>query len=87
MFVEGDHGWNNTWMKMHATFIASGPAFKRGATHRSFENVNVYPLMCKVLEIACPSTNGSLSVVQDMLAVEVKESNAISTIQTGKFVA
>jgi hypothetical protein len=34
---------------MRATFIAWGPAFKKGITIEGFENVNVYPLVAHIL--------------------------------------
>ena len=34
---------------MHATFYAWGPQIKTGKTIRSFENIHVYPLVCRLL--------------------------------------
>ena len=67
---------------MHALFIAYGPAFKTGMLHKPFLNVNIYPLMCKVLGISCPTVDGSLSVVSDMLASGKKTGTA--TLQTSE---
>ena len=47
----GTHGYDNQLKSMHALFIANGPAFKKGITVRPFENVNIYPLICKILNI------------------------------------
>ncbi|XP_067945694.1 bis(5'-adenosyl)-triphosphatase enpp4-like [Watersipora subatra] len=79
---KGNHGWNNTWEKMHALFIASGPAFKSGKVHDPFLNVHIYPLMCEVLKIKCPTSNGSLSAVSDMLIT----SNALLNLETAVIV-
>lgn len=46
----GYHGFDPTIVKdMHATFMAWGPAFKKGIEVPSFENVNVYPLITNIL--------------------------------------
>jgi hypothetical protein len=34
---------------MRASFMAWGPAFKKGLTIDGFENVNVYPLVAHIL--------------------------------------
>ena len=66
--IEGKHGWNNTWEKMHAVFIAKGPSFKHSYTRDTFENVNLYPLMCSILGITDhPPVNGSIANIHDVL--------------------
>jgi predicted AlkP superfamily pyrophosphatase or phosphodiesterase len=46
----GVHGFDPTEVKdMHATFYAWGPNFKKGLKIPSFENVNVYPIITKIL--------------------------------------
>jgi len=47
----GTHGYDNQLKSMHALFIANGPAFKKGITVPPFENVNIYPLICQILNI------------------------------------
>lgn len=43
---KGYHGFDPTLVKdMHAIFYARGPAFKKGITIPTFENVNVYPMI------------------------------------------
>jgi predicted AlkP superfamily pyrophosphatase or phosphodiesterase len=45
-----NHGFDPTVVKeMHATFYAWGPNFKKGLRILSFENVNVYPIITKIL--------------------------------------
>ena len=46
---------------------ARGPAFKSNKVLKPFENVNVYSLMCKILEIKCEPNNGTVEVFQDIL--------------------
>jgi len=47
---KGYHGFDATQVKdMHAIFYAWGPAFKKGITIPTFENVNVYPMIANLL--------------------------------------
>ena len=48
---KGDHGYDNQALDMHGIFIASGPAFKSGYKTGTLINVDVYPLVCKILGI------------------------------------
>lgn len=65
----GHHGFDPSLVKdMHATFIAWGPAFNKGVVLPSFENVNVYPLITKILGLgSTEKIDGKLSVVQSVL--------------------
>ena len=51
-------------------FIASGPKFKKGFKVKNFSNVDIYSLMCKVLEIEPGVHNGSLEIVQNVLIID-----------------
>ncbi|KAK3089994.1 hypothetical protein FSP39_008300 [Pinctada imbricata] len=42
----GNHGWDNLYKAMHALFLAHGPAFKKKIQTDSFENIELYNLMC-----------------------------------------
>ncbi|HEX4852389.1 MAG TPA: ectonucleotide pyrophosphatase/phosphodiesterase, partial [Puia sp.] len=44
-----EHGYDPGIPEMHATFYAWGPAFKKNKKIQGFENVNVYPLVAKIL--------------------------------------
>ena len=55
-------------MDMHAIFLARGPAIKPGAALDSFENVNVYPLVCHLLGLDAAPSNGTVDVFSDILA-------------------
>ena len=52
---------------MHPIFLAHGPAFKKSYKIKSFNNVDIYPLMCSILGVSPAANNGSLSNVVDML--------------------
>lgn len=63
----GNHGYDNDLPEMRATFIAHGPAFKRGYVAEAFESVEVYNVMCKILGIKPAQNDGKLDRVKDML--------------------
>jgi predicted AlkP superfamily pyrophosphatase or phosphodiesterase len=65
----GYHGFLAKEVKdMHAVFMAWGPAFKKGVTIPSFENVHVYPLVAEILglKIADP-IDGRRKVLRKIL--------------------
>jgi predicted AlkP superfamily pyrophosphatase or phosphodiesterase len=63
------HGYDNRLPEMAALFIAHGPDFKRGMVHAPFDNVDVYPLMAKVLGVTPEPNDGTLSDIADMLII------------------
>ncbi len=48
---QGDHGYDNHTLDMQGIFFAVGPAFKTGYRCETLHNVDVYPLICKILGI------------------------------------
>lgn len=64
----GEHGYDNADPKMGALFVAHGPAFKRGLVVPEFDNVDVYPLLIKILGIKPAPNDGDLNAVAPMLA-------------------
>lgn len=54
----GAHGYDNMAPEMQALFIASGPSFKPGTVVAPFDNVDVYPLMMKLLGLTPLPTDG-----------------------------
>lgn len=62
---KGEHGYDPQKFKtMHATFYAIGPNVKPKTKIPSFENVNVYPFMAKILGLTLPEKqDGSFSVL------------------------
>ena len=46
---------------MHALFIARGPAFRSGAQVPAFDNVDVYPLLARLLHVAPAPNDGDLA--------------------------
>ncbi len=45
----GAHGFDPAMKEMHASFYAWGSQIKKGKTIPSFENIHVYPLVCRLL--------------------------------------
>jgi ectonucleotide pyrophosphatase/phosphodiesterase family protein 5 len=65
--LRGEHGYDNQDPRMGALFIANGPAFKRGLVVGPFANVDVYPLMTKVLGLKPEPNDGRLSEISRVL--------------------
>jgi alkaline phosphatase D len=69
----GAHGYDPAIVtEMKATFVAAGPDIRPGVTVAPFENVNVYPVIAKILglDIHALKTgpiDGKLSVLQGIL--------------------
>ncbi|WP_290508556.1 ectonucleotide pyrophosphatase/phosphodiesterase [Alistipes sp.] len=47
----GAHGYDPRERDMHMVFYASGPAFRKGYSQRSFQNHHIYLLLCRLLNI------------------------------------
>jgi len=60
VFEGGAHGYDNTNTDMHAIFYAIGPDFKTGHVNPPFNNVDLYPLICKILNLTPAKHEGSL---------------------------
>jgi predicted AlkP superfamily pyrophosphatase or phosphodiesterase len=64
----GDHGFDPFSPEMRAIFIANGPAFRRGVSLPVFDNVDVYPLLAKLLAVTPQPNDGNLADVAPALA-------------------
>ncbi len=49
--LKGMHGYDPNYPNMHGIFFAEGPNFKKGLVMPSFENIHIYSLLCKILNI------------------------------------
>ncbi|CAL8076200.1 unnamed protein product [Orchesella dallaii] len=65
--VYGTHGYDNRQLPMHPFFIAHGPAFRKGYLGDVFDNVDVYPLICKIVGLRPAPNNGTLKNVSQLL--------------------
>jgi len=53
---------------MHPIFIAHGPAFKKGYKAKPFKSIDLYPLLCHLLDIDPRPNNGSFDAIRHILA-------------------
>ena len=74
----GYHGFDATRMpEMKALFVAAGPDIRHGVVLPPFENVNVYPLIAKILgldisQLKTGPVDGKLGVLEGILQGEAK---------------
>jgi predicted AlkP superfamily pyrophosphatase or phosphodiesterase len=64
---KGIHGYDPQLDSMGALFIAYGPAFRRGVTLASFENIHLYNLMCATLGLKPARNDGDDRLVKKVL--------------------
>jgi ectonucleotide pyrophosphatase/phosphodiesterase family member 5 len=62
----GNHGYDNDEKDMQGIFIAKGPSFKKGLQMKSFENIEVYNIMSKVLNLEAALNNGTFEKIKEM---------------------
>ncbi len=67
-FPLGNHGYDPSDIDMHGIFYAIGPDFKKGFTSGTLDNVDIYPLLAKILRIF-PNNNidGKLERIEYLL--------------------
>ena len=59
--TRGSHGFDPDLPSMRATFIAAGPAFRRGMQLPVFDNVDVYPLLMRLLGLPVEPNDGDIA--------------------------
>jgi alkaline phosphatase D len=73
----GAHGYDPRAMKsMRALFLAVGPDIRPGSKLEPFENVNIYPLVAKILGLDPPTVDGSLNVLSKILKTSAEDDTA-----------
>jgi predicted AlkP superfamily pyrophosphatase or phosphodiesterase len=67
-FPLGNHGYDPSNLDMNGIFYAIGPDFKKGYTCGTIENIDIYPLLAKILRIF-PNNNidGKLERIEFLL--------------------
>jgi predicted AlkP superfamily pyrophosphatase or phosphodiesterase len=60
----GMHGFDPHVPEMAATFVAAGPAFGAGAVLPVFDNVDVYPLLMRLLGVPALASDGDIRGVE-----------------------
>ncbi|MEQ9091049.1 MAG: ectonucleotide pyrophosphatase/phosphodiesterase [Balneola sp.] len=63
----GAHGFDNANPKMDAIFVAYGPAFKKEVKLGRFENIHLYEVMAKILNIEPAPNDGDIDAVIEIL--------------------
>lgn len=69
--TRGSHGYDPALPSMRALFIARGPSFRSGAVLPSFDNVDVYPLLTRLLGIPAAPNDGDPQRLLPALRPEV----------------
>ena len=68
--TRGSHGYDPALPSMRAIFLARGPAFRPGVRLPPFDNVDVYPLLARLLGIAPAANDGNPATLRPALRVE-----------------
>jgi len=68
VYGRGNHGYDPAAADMQGVFIAAGPAFRKGLRVPAFPNVDVYPLLMKVLNLPPAPNDGDLEAVEVLRA-------------------
>ena len=63
----GAHGYDNSNSDMHAIFYASGPAFKKNYQFKELNNIDVYNLVCRILDIKPAPNDGDPEHIKGLL--------------------
>ena len=63
----GSHGWDNLYQEMQAIFVAHGPSFKSNYVAKPFENVQLYNLMCALVDVSPAANNGTWGALHHLL--------------------
>ena len=70
----GEHGYNPYEMtSMRAIFFAEGPDIRPRSTVKPFENINVFPLVVRILGLESPKVDGSLNVLSGILDASLSD--------------
>jgi predicted AlkP superfamily pyrophosphatase or phosphodiesterase len=78
-FPKGAHGYDATRMpEMKAIFLAAGPDIRSGVALQPFENVNVYPLIAKILgldvtDLKTGPIDGTLGALEGILKTRARK--------------
>jgi predicted AlkP superfamily pyrophosphatase or phosphodiesterase len=66
--VFGEHGFTPRYENMRGIFYAKGPQIKVGLEIEPFQNIHIYPLMCRILNLPFPTNlDGKAAVLEPIL--------------------
>ncbi|MGE8234478.1 MAG: alkaline phosphatase family protein, partial [Stenotrophomonas sp.] len=63
----GSHGYDPALPSMQAVFVARGPAFAQGKQLTAFDNVDVYPLLTRLIGIPAQPNDGDPRALEQAL--------------------
>jgi predicted AlkP superfamily pyrophosphatase or phosphodiesterase len=63
----GSHGFDPALPSMRATFIANGPSFRHGVVLPVFDNVDVYPMLARLIGVTPQPNDGDASTLANAL--------------------
>jgi len=63
----GAHGYDNSNSDMFSIFYAAGPSFKRNYKFRELNNIDIYNLICRILDITPAKNDGDPTHIKGML--------------------
>lgn len=63
----GAHGYDNSNSDMFSIFYAAGPAFRRNFSFRELNNVDVYNIICRILDLNPAKNDGDPAHIKGLL--------------------
>ena len=66
-FTGGTHGYDHRDSSMYGIFIAKGPKLRQGLQVAAFQNVHIYELMCRILELKPAENDGDAAVTEGFM--------------------
>lgn len=66
-YTGGAHGYDPETPDMASVFIAAGPDIRQGVPLATFDNVNVYPFIMRLLDLRPEPNDGSLEALEGVL--------------------
>lgn len=67
----GVHGYDPAERTMHGIFVAAGPSFRKGITAPPLDNVDVYPLLARLLGVPAAPNDGNPATTAGMLSARM----------------
>jgi predicted AlkP superfamily pyrophosphatase or phosphodiesterase len=65
--AKGEHGYDNAAPEMRAIFVAAGPAFRSGVRLETIDNVDLYPLLARLVGVAPGHNDGNPAILRRAL--------------------
>jgi predicted AlkP superfamily pyrophosphatase or phosphodiesterase len=65
---KGNHGYDNHLLDMQGIFLARGPVFKRAYKTGQLRNIDIFPLICRIMNIGQPQKiDGNIECIDFIL--------------------